>query len=106
VALFLVSPAFLKTQYIRSNELPVLLKKAKDKGLVVIPIILRPCLIEEVNFRYPDPKHGPEKMSLGIFQSINDPKDALNGLSENAQDLVLVSLAWRVLSYVALYEDA
>jgi hypothetical protein len=45
-------------------------------------------------------------MSLGIFQSINDPKDALNGLSENAQDLVLVSLAWRVLSYVALYEDA
>jgi TIR domain-containing protein/uncharacterized protein DUF4062 len=100
VALLLVSPAFLKSEYIRSSELPVLLRNAKDRGLVVIPVILRPCMIKEVTFRYPDATKGPERLSLATFQSINDPKDALNGLQENGQDLVLVSLARRVLKHV------
>jgi hypothetical protein len=100
VALLLVSPAFLKSTYIRSSELPVLLTNAKNRGLLVIPVILRPCLIKEAMFLYPDPKRGPEKVSLATFQSINDPKDALNGLQEHGQDLVLVSLARRLLTHL------
>ena len=60
----LLSPAFLASKYIRNSELPVLLKKAKDNGVLILPIILRHCLFNETKFKYPDPVKGPEKLSL------------------------------------------
>lgn len=97
VSILLISPAFLNSTYIRNNELPVLLKRAKDRGLIVLPIILRPCLFEEVTFRYPDPVNGPSESSLSSLQAANTSNDALNGLDENAQDLVLLTVAKRTL---------
>lgn len=99
-SVLLISPAFLNSEYIRSSELPVLLKDAKDNGLVIIPVIVRPCLFKEVTFSYPDPSNGPEEISLSTFQSVNDPKKALSGLSEHQQDLVLLSVAQRILRIV------
>lgn len=98
-AVLLVSPAFLASKYIRNNELPVLLMNAKERGVTVLPIILRQCLFSEAKFKYPDPVHGPQELSLSVFQSANPPDKPLNMMSEHEQDNVLVSIARRILQF-------
>lgn len=101
-AVLLVSPAFLASKYIRNSEVPVLLKQAKDKehGVKILPIILRSCLFNETKFRYPDPKTGPEELSLSTLQVANSPTKPLNSMAEHEQDKVLLSVAQRLLAIV------
>jgi hypothetical protein len=62
VAVLLVTPAFLASKYIRNSELPVLLMNAKNRGVIVLPIIVRHCLFSEAKFKYPDSVNGPEEL--------------------------------------------
>ena len=97
-AVLLVSPSFLASRYIRNSELPVLLKNAKDKGVVILPILLRQCLWRETKFRFPDPKEGSEELSLSSIQVPST--QPLNGLEENEQDEVLYQVAQRIYRIV------
>jgi len=99
-AVLLISPGFLAAEYIRNSELPVLLNKAKENGVVIIPLILRPSLFEETRFKYPNPSTGPHELSLASLQGANPPTRPLNNLSEYEQDQVLVSVAQRLLRIV------
>jgi len=47
IVLCLVSADFLATDYIMNVELPLMLKREKEKKAKVIPAILRPCLWEQ-----------------------------------------------------------
>lgn len=40
----LISPAFLDSKYIHNNEMPVLLKHAQERGVKILPIIVRRSL--------------------------------------------------------------
>lgn len=93
VAVLLVSTAFLASKYIRNNELPVLLRNAKTRGVKIIPVILRPCLFEETKFKYPDPKSGPEEFTLASLQAAGSPEKALSEMTEGEQDRILLSVA-------------
>jgi len=104
-AVLLVSPAFLASKYIRNNELPVLLKQAKDNGVIIIPIILRPSIFEEATFKYPDPVSGPKEFSLASLQAANSPKQPLNKMTEYEQDQVLVSVAQQLIRIVEAAGD-
>lgn len=95
-AVLLLSPAFLASKYIRNSELPVLLMNAKKEGRPVIPVVVRPCLME-TKFKYPDPVHGPDELPLSVFQSANPPSKPLNAMQEHEQDTVLLSVARRIL---------
>jgi hypothetical protein len=44
MAVLLVSQHFLNSEFIQREEVPVLLKKRKQEGMRVVPIIVRPCL--------------------------------------------------------------
>ena len=92
-ALLLVSPAFLASKYIRNSELPVLLRNARQQGVKIIPIILRPCLFAESKFRYPDPLTGPEEFTLASLQAAGSPSRALSEMSEGEQDRALLKVA-------------
>jgi hypothetical protein len=96
VAVLLVSPAFMASEFIRHSELPVLLKKAEENGVTVLPIILRRSSFTTTTFKYPDPADGPEELSLSAFQSANPPNKPLNAMNEDEQDEVLVSIAERI----------
>jgi tetratricopeptide (TPR) repeat protein len=96
-AVLLVSPAFLGSKYIRNSELPALLMSAMNKGVAVLPIILRHSPFAETTFKYPDPAQGPNELSLSVFQSANPPDEPLNALEEHEQDAVLLSVAQRIL---------
>jgi hypothetical protein len=64
---------------------------------VILPIILRPCLFEETRFRYPDPVHGPDELTLSALQRANPQAQPLSGMSEEAeQDEVLLAVAKRL----------
>lgn len=92
-AILLVSPAFLDSEYIRNSELPVLLKNAKNKGVRIIPVILRPCHFAEAKFKYPDPKLGPHELFLSSLQVGALPEKALSEMTEGEQDRELVKVA-------------
>lgn len=92
-AVLLVSPAFLASRYIRNSELPVLLRKAREEGVKVIPIVLRPCLFAESKFKYPDPLSGPEEFTLSSLQAAGSPSKALSEMSEGEQDRALLRVA-------------
>jgi hypothetical protein len=89
----LVSPAFLASQYIRSNELPILLRNAKEQGVRIIPVILRPCLFAKTKFRYPDPREGPEEFTLASLRTAGSPSKALSEMTEGEQDHALLTVA-------------
>jgi hypothetical protein len=99
-AVLLVSRSFLASKYIRSNEIPILLKNAKDKGVKILPVIVSPCLFERIKFKYPDPKVGPEEFTLASLQTSNPPEKSLIEMDEGEQERVLVKVAQRLLEIV------
>lgn len=91
-AVLLVSPAFLASEYVYSSELPVLLRNAAERGVEIIPVILRPCLFEETRFKYPDPKSGPEEFTLASLQAAGSPTRTLSEMSRAEQDRALLKV--------------
>lgn len=79
IAILIVSTDFLASDFVRSNELPTILKNAEEKGTKILPLIVRPC-------RFTKDKY------LSMFQSVNDPNKALSTLSESDKEIELLKL--------------
>jgi tetratricopeptide (TPR) repeat protein len=97
VAVLLVSPAFLASRYIADSELPVLLKRARQDGLKILPIFLSPSSVHKVRFKWPDPRNGPEEFTLDSLQAAGSPSETLSEMTEPQQDRIFVALAERIL---------
>lgn len=95
-AVLLISSNFLASDYISESEMPALLAQARLKGIPIIPVILKPCIFELIEYKYPDPKHGPEVLKISAVQAINSPHQALSGLSDHDQDQVLSDISRRL----------
>lgn len=115
VAIIMVSPAFLASDFIRTNELPQLLQNANSpdiesiqgdevlEGMLILPILLRPCLIEHAQFELLD---GPSEVNyakLSDYQYV--PKgSAMNGLTQFEQDKQLELIAKRIIDALEMRE--
>ncbi|MGF1547226.1 MAG: toll/interleukin-1 receptor domain-containing protein [Thiotrichales bacterium] len=53
VAILLISANFLGSKFIRGTEVPRLLERRKKEGIRVIPLILKPCLWQTVEWLTP-----------------------------------------------------
>ena len=70
-AILLIGPEFLRSKYVKNSELPVLLKRAAESNLRIIPIVTDVCMYENHKFLYPDPQLGPEELKLSSLQFAN-----------------------------------
>lgn len=82
VAVLLVGPSFLGSEFIARNELPPLLKAAEDEGVIILPLITNHCSYE--------------KTALGKYQSFNNPKKPLEALDLPDQNEWLTKFAERI----------
>ena len=73
VAILLVSADFLASDFIAREEVPPLLIAAEEEGLVVLPVILKPCAFDRT----------PE---LERYQAVNSPSQPLFALKEIEQE--------------------
>ncbi|HLW02658.1 MAG TPA: tetratricopeptide repeat protein [Ktedonobacterales bacterium] len=78
VAILLVSPSFLASEFINSHELPPLLEAAQNEGALLLVVILRYCLFA----------HTP----LAKFQTVNNPSEPLSEKDQGARDRIWVKV--------------
>ncbi len=69
VAILLVSTDFLASDFISSDELPSILRKAQEEGTCVLPLLVAPCEFEI--------------SEIGGFQAVNSPDKTLADLGNN-----------------------
>ena len=84
VAVLLLSSDFLASDYIVNKEFPLLLEQNKKRGLIVLPIAVRPSAWT----------HVPE---LAQFQFLNDPSNPLAALRASERDVALALAAQRII---------
>jgi tetratricopeptide (TPR) repeat protein len=90
VAVLLVTPAYLASEFVANQELPVLLRRAHTEGVRILPVLVAPSSVHRTRF-------GPEEFRLTNFQTIGTPSRTLADMSEADQDRVLSELAERIL---------
>jgi hypothetical protein len=81
VAVLLLSPDYLASEWVMKQEVPKLLKLAQERNLRVLPILVRPCAWEQVDWL----------RKIQIF-----PADAKPLVGSKAQDKLFVEAAQRI----------
>jgi tetratricopeptide (TPR) repeat protein len=79
-AILLVSADYLASEFIFSQELPILLRAEEARGLSIIPVIVRPCHIR------PD-------SALGHLQCVNSPDTPAQLMEVGQQELLWTKVA-------------
>src|SRR5262249_24964838 len=82
VAVLLVSPDYLGSDFIAEHQLTPLLEAAKRKGLTILWVAVRASSYDETEIR--------------DYQPANDPSQPLSGLTVANQSRVLVSICKRI----------
>ena len=82
VAVLLVSPDFLASDFIRRKELPPLLKAAEDRGVKILWVPIKHCLYK--------------KTDIAHYQAAYDPQKPLHQLKSAQRGAALVKIAERI----------
>ncbi len=91
VAILLVSPGFLASDYIDQYELPAILEASKNRGVVILPVIVSKCRFEH--------------SELAKFSSVNDPERTLREQRPAQRDAIWVKLVADVESTLEKWQN-
>lgn len=83
IAVLLVSPSFLASDFIVTREVPALLQRRQKEGLVVLPVLVRPSMWSAI----------PQ---IAELQFLNDPSKPLSSASEAERDKIYASMVQRI----------
>lgn len=84
VAVLLVTPALLSSDFIVSNELPRIIERQTKEGLTILWVAVEPALFE----------HSP----LFAIQAANNPMRPLSTMGKAEQDKTLVQIAEKIIA--------
>lgn len=79
VAVLIVSPEFLASEYIQTKQLPLLLDSEKESGARVVWFPVRPSLVDRTPIIH--------------YEAVIEPSSPLNSMNECEQDKALVRIA-------------
>lgn len=79
-AILLVTENYLASKSIMGNQFPRLLEQAKQRGAVILPLLVKPSIYEEAPGLYQ-------------FKPVNDPENTFIGMSAVDKGNVLVKIA-------------
>ncbi len=83
IAILLISRHFLNSDFIQNAEVPVLLQRRINNGLLVIPVIIAPCPWQAVDW-------------LKAMQGYPKDNQALSGMTDHQIDEKLAALAIKI----------
>ena len=89
VAVVILSPDYLASDFVHDEEMPLLLATAAKHGTLVVSVVVRPCLLAAAG-------------KLSLWKPFNRPERPLSALSKSEQELELVRLAELILNTVAV----
>ena len=92
VAVLLVSPDFLASDFIAEHELPPLLKAAEQEGLIVVCLHISHCLYDETE--------------LEKYQAVNDPSRTLDLRSTGERNQILAEVCRKIKALALLSQDS
>ena len=83
VAVMLMSPHFLASDFISKNEVPALINAAETEGLTILWVSVSHCV---------------HKLSpVAQYQAVNDPAQPLDSLSESESGRVMTQIAYLIM---------
>lgn len=91
IAILLVSANFLSSDFILNQELPKILKKSSEDGLVILWVSIGFCMYEETE--------------LAIYRSVNNPAKPLDSLTTNEQDSILLDICKKIKNTIKRQEN-
>ncbi len=98
VALLLVSPSFVASEFITSHALPVLLASQEHPRAAVMCLYLRPTLDAFVEYKFVDTNtESSRSVVLTNFHGLNDPMQPLAELDKLARHQVLQVAAEEII---------
>ncbi|MFM8300850.1 MAG: tetratricopeptide repeat protein, partial [Microcystis aeruginosa] len=102
IAMVLVSQDLLNSRYVKNEELPRLLKRREEEGVVIIPIFLRHSTVKSVSFKYTNEEGIEQRFYLHQFQSPsnNSPSNPLCDLKKSEYEKVFVSVEDKLRSLI------
>lgn len=95
----LVSPGLLKSEYVRTHELPALLGAAKAEGIRIYPAFIKPSVVANVLFEF-SIKGKKHHQKLTEFQGLNSPEKPYSALTRKEREAAIP--AWSTKIYADL----
>jgi hypothetical protein len=91
IAILLVSANFLSSDFILNQELPKILKRSSEDGLIILWVSVGYCMYEETE--------------LAVYQSVNNPAKPLESLSSHEQDRILLDICKKIKNTITPQEN-
>jgi hypothetical protein len=103
VAVLLVSPDFLASDYIRKYELPVLLEAREEGTIALTCLYLRHTIInnDDATIEVPLSSGNTISTKLTTYQGLNSPEGVVAALDQNGRDAAYAKAASEIKSLVA-----
>ncbi|NUN15604.1 MAG: toll/interleukin-1 receptor domain-containing protein [Myxococcales bacterium] len=112
LALLLISPHFIASDYVYEKEIPRLLHRAERSEIVIAPLFVRSSRVEETPFPFTDSDGGEQGVVLTTFQGFraigNTPENPLAAVKEAsraAYDTILAAVARELAKPPAKKDD-